>query len=682
MLTVLRVLCLGFALISAATASAQVESEIDTTSKDIDDVVITATMRPVRRLQSPVPVEVYNKAFLRCNPTPSLFESLQLINGVRPQLNCNVCSTGDIHMNGLEGAYTMILLDGMPIVSGLASVYGLTGIPGSLIERIEVVKGPASALYGSEAVGGIINVITVLPEKAKGLQIETMNTTWLESNTDISYGASFGKASVVSGLNYFHFDNPVDHNKDNFTDVTQQKRISLFQKWHFKRKEPNKIFSLFGRYLYEDRWGGELQWRKKYRGGDVYYGESIYTNRLELTAAYAFPKIENLLLNASYVVHQQNSAYGETEFIAKQTTLFSQLTWAKSMNKMDWIFGATVRKQDYKDNTLASTDKIKDISWLPGIFVQNEYLLHKSHMLLTGFRFDHHSAHGKILTPRFAYKWNMNNENMLRLNAGTGYRVVSIFTEDHAALTGARTIVLNEALKPERSLNVNFNYTRRMNAFKGLVNVEVSGWITRFFNKIMPDYDTDPNAIYYSNLSKPTTGRGVTVNADYNGPKNIRASIGTTFQYTPDVNNRHQILTEKFSGTWLLALPLFKGIVFDYTGNIYGKMRLPLLSDTDPRPEYSPVWSTQNIQFSYDKKYFRVYAGIKNLLNFLPSRKSDFMIARAHDPFDKLVEYDNNGNVLATPENPYALTFDPNYVYAPNQGIRGFIGFRYLLGKK
>src|SRR5690606_28364296 len=105
--------------------------------------------------------EVYNKAFLRCNPTPSLFESLQMINGVRPQLNCNVCSTGDIHMNGLEGAYTMILLDGMPIVSGLASVYGLTGIPGSLIERIEVVKGPASALYGSEAVGGIINVITV-----------------------------------------------------------------------------------------------------------------------------------------------------------------------------------------------------------------------------------------------------------------------------------------------------------------------------------------------------------------------------------------------------------------------------------------------------------------------------------------------------------------------------------------
>src|SRR5690606_38016248 len=119
-------------------------------------------------------------------------------------------------------------------------------------------------------------------------------------------------------------------------------------------------------------------------------------------------------------------------------------------------------------------------------------------------------------------------------------------------------------------------------------------------------------------LTKPTTGRGVTMNIDYSGPKKIRASIGSTFQFTPDANEHHQILTEKFSGTWLIAFPIGQtGIVFDYTGNIYGKMRLPLLSDTDPRPEYSPVWSTQNIQFSYDKKQFRFYAGIKNLLNFL-----------------------------------------------------------------
>ncbi len=120
----------------------------------LDEIVISGTMKPVKKLDSPVPVEVYSPTFFRKNPAPSIFESLQNVNGVRPQVNCSVCNTGDIHINGLEGPYTFVLIDGMPIVSGLSTVYGLTGIPQALIERVEIVKGPASTLYGSEAVGG------------------------------------------------------------------------------------------------------------------------------------------------------------------------------------------------------------------------------------------------------------------------------------------------------------------------------------------------------------------------------------------------------------------------------------------------------------------------------------------------------------------------------------------------
>jgi outer membrane receptor for ferrienterochelin and colicins len=118
----------------------------------------------------------------------------------------------------------------------------------------------------------------------------------------------------------------------------------------------------------------------------------------------------------------------------------------------------------------------------------------------------------------------------------------------------------------------------------------------------------------------------------------------------------------------------------DYTGNLYGPMRLPLLGDLDPRQEYSPTWSIQNIQFTFNKfKNFEIYAGVKNLLNWTPNKGNPFIIARANDPFDKNVQYDTDGSVLSTPENPYALTFDPGYVYGPNQGIRGFLGFRYTL---
>jgi outer membrane receptor for ferrienterochelin and colicins len=118
----------------------------------------------------------------------------------------------------------------------------------------------------------------------------------------------------------------------------------------------------------------------------------------------------------------------------------------------------------------------------------------------------------------------------------------------------------------------------------------------------------------------------------------------------------------------------------DYTGNLYGPMRLPLLGELDPRQEYSPTWSIQNIQFTFNKvKNLELYAGVKNLLNWTPNKGNPFIIARANDPFDKNIQFDANGNAQVTADNPYALTFDPGYVYAPNQGIRGFFGMRYTL---
>ena len=96
-------------------------------------------------------------------------------------MNCSICNTGDIRIQGLEGPYTMVLIDGMPIVSGLGTVYGLNGIPSALIERMEVVKGAASTLYGSEAVGGLINVITKSSDDAPALSADVFGTTWGKS---------------------------------------------------------------------------------------------------------------------------------------------------------------------------------------------------------------------------------------------------------------------------------------------------------------------------------------------------------------------------------------------------------------------------------------------------------------------------------------------------------------------
>ena len=179
----------------------------DTTEK-LNEVVVTGTMKAIKKSDSPVPIEIYTTKFFKKNPTSSLFDAVQLINGVQPQLNCNVCNTGDIHINGMEGPYTMILIDGMPIVSSLSTVYGLSGIPNSLVERIEVVKGPASSLYVTEAMGGIINVITKSAKSAPKLSIDAFTTSWLETNLDGGYKYNIRqKVNSLFGFNYFKYGN-------------------------------------------------------------------------------------------------------------------------------------------------------------------------------------------------------------------------------------------------------------------------------------------------------------------------------------------------------------------------------------------------------------------------------------------------------------------------------------------
>lgn len=661
-------------------------------SEGLKEYVVTGTLKQMKRSESPVNIEVYTPSFFKKNPSSGLFEAMQNINGIRPQVNCNVCNTGDIHINGLEGPYTMVLIDGMPLVSSLSTVYGLSGIPSSMVERIEIIKGPASTLYGSEAIGGVINVITKRPINAAKLTIENMSTSWGESNTDIGYKLKLGKkVDLLTGINHFWFDQKTDKNKDQFTDVTLQHRLSIFQKYNFQRKS-TLPFQIAMRNFYENRWGGDIRWSRPFRLGDSIYAESIFTTRVELFGNYQLPIKEKINLSGSINRHHQNSAYGITSFIALQKIAFFQATWDKDIRKHSLLLGTAYRYTFYDDNTVGTQENInlKTINKpqkiaLPGIFVQDLIKFNSRNNLLLGFRVDLHQVHGKIYTPRLAYKHIFNINNVLRINSGTGFRVVNLFTEDHAALTGARTVVVKESLNPERSVNLNINYIKKHRfGTNNLIGLDMTVFYTHFSNRIQADYLSNSNFIYYDNIKGYSISSGFSTNIDINMRNGFNALFGISYLdvYTVDKGIRKKpILTEKFTGTWTISYPFKKyKTSVDYTGNIYSPMQLPTLGELDPRDKYSPWWGIQNIQVTYTGiKKIKLFGGVKNLLNFTPMRKNSFIIARAHDPFDKKLEYDTNGQIKKTQENPYALSFDPNYVYAPNQGIRFFIGFTYTV---
>lgn len=646
----------------------------------LEEVVVSGTLKPISKLDSPVPIEVYGQTFFKANPTASVFEALENVNGIRPQLNCSICSTGEIRINGHEGSYTMVMIDGLPIISGLSTVYGFSGIPQSLIERIEIVKGPASTLFGSEAVAGVINLITELPENSAKLAVESFVSGWGEVNTDLSFKYSLSKkTTALFGANYFNYSNPIDKNEDGFTDLTLQNRISIFNKF----SHANKL-SVATRFVYEDRWGGQMNWLPIHRGGDTVYGESIYTQRFELFGKYQLNK--NLTFQFSFNDHNQNSAYGNTLFNASQTIGFGQMIWNKNISNNDLLLGLAYRYSLYDDDTTATFNDLSSRNQastihLPGIFIQNQTQINANNTLLLGFRYDRNSIHGNIFTPRINYKINNKDKSStLRLSTGSGYRVTQLFTEQHAVLTGAREVVLLDDLNPERSWNANLNFVQKFFLKKGaIIDFDLSLFTTHFSNKIIPDYDTDPNKIIYDNLDGRSISNGLSLNANLLAQGGLRVNLGATYIDTFAEENSIKTmpyLTERFQGVWKVEKKwITSNIILDFTGTITGALKLPTLSNLDPRPSYSDPFSILNIQLTKIwNNSVESYGGIKNILNFTPPRNS---IARSFDPFDRQVAFDSIGNALSTSDNPYALTFDPTYVYTSNQGIRFFFGLRW-----
>src|SRR3546814_452876 len=266
-----------------------------------------------------------------------------------------------------------------------------------------------------------------------------------------------------------------------------------------------------------------MEWDRAHRGKSDLYGESIYTTRWEVFGNYQLPVKDQVLFRFSANGHRQNSMYGTMSYQARQYVAFGQLTWNKARGRHDLLAGLTGRFTSYDDNTPATAgtsgpgssrdfgisreiqgdvgDSFSGngsaLTWLPGAFLQDEFTFNRQSKLLAGLRFDYHSLHGSILTPRLSYKWNSADKNhVLRFSLGNGYRVANVFTEDHAALTGAREVVFVEDLRPEVSWNGNINFVKKI--FPGthtFLGLDATIFYTRFNNKIIADYDTDPDKI-------------------------------------------------------------------------------------------------------------------------------------------------------------------------------------------
>ncbi len=661
----------------------------------LEEVVITGTMKPAYVSDSPIKVDVITARQLELYiPTAasSVVEGIQLVNGVQEVTACGVCFTNSISINGLAGAYTAILMDGTPMYGNLASVYGLNGIPSMIIDRFEVIKGPSSTLYGSEAVAGVINIITKDPEKQPLLSVDLMGTTHKESFGNIAMAPRLGKASGYIGLNYAYINDFEDQNQDYFGDNISLDRYALFTKWEIDRKN-DLDFSIAAKYYYEDRRNGVEEFLKNrayrtLRGSDKVYGESIYTHRMEIFGTYEIHRNPDLKLDFSLSDHDQDSYYGSDYYQANQRIAFANLLFNPVLGEHDIILGLSSRLNSYDDNTVATElERIPgeivnnpDNQFIPGLFVQDEWKASSSLTLLAGVRMDHYTDHGFILSPRFNMKIKPGPWTTLRANFGTGFRTVHLFTEDHAFITGQREVVIAEKLEPERSVNVSLNINHVFALLGGTGTIDFESHFTHFSNKIIPDYDV-PGQILYANSQgfARTKGFGLNFNYNFTFPLGMSISYNRQEVTETDIDPSGFRIENKveFAPEWsaLFTTNYFwkpAGLTMAYTARFTGSMSLPEVYDLDEdghplstsRPTLSKPFAIHNIQVSRSLgDRLMLYAGAQNLFNF-------------RQELSPLTGYNDPNSAIG-----FSDRFDTSYAYAPIHGFEFYLGFKWDLAR-
>ncbi|MDR8391191.1 TonB-dependent receptor [Aliifodinibius sp. S!AR15-10] len=671
----LRVSAIGYAAVRKKVTVGEGETielniDMESSTLELDQVVVTGTMRETYVKESPVKVAVVNAQGLQKGKTSSnIMDLISNIGGLSTQLNCGVCGTNAIRINGVEGPNTAVLIDGMPIMGALASVYGLNGISPSIIDQVEVIKGPQSTLYGTEALGGVVNIITKNPKNTPGFSAEIFGKSTEEGSINLAATPKIGRFQGFVSGDLLRMENYFDRNDDNFNDVAKRSRIALFGKGTLAGPNGEQMLNVAAKLYDENRTGGVKAFSDKMRGSDQIYGESIYTKRAELLTEYRpLGFDQRLRFSGALTFHNQDSYYGTDHYDAQQNIVYGQATWDQPVTEsIQLLLGSTVRYQTYDDNTPATSDGTNH-RFIPGLFAQSEASIGDI-TLLAGLRVDHHSEHGFVTAPRLSAKFSPSARTTFRASGGTGFRVVNVFTEDHAALTGSREVVFAEDLDPEQSRSLTASIEHVFPLGTNPLTVNLDGFYTHFTNKIIPDYDQDPNLIVYENLDGFSVTRGVSIDLDHSLtaiPLSYNASFTLMDVFTEE-NGQRQSLTyaPDYIGSWGASYLLrFLDLSIGYTGNLVGPKRMPENYVTQfGRDRWSPTYTTHDLKLT--KEFTNVNSA--NGVGF-----------EAYLSVENIFDY-TQGSPLVDASAPFGPQFDTIYTWGPIVGRTVSLGTRLNL---
>ncbi len=669
--------------------------ELKSNSSILDPVVVTGTKTFKRKTQSPVIVNILNSSTLDNLQVCNLSEGLKFQPGLRIETDCQTCNYTQLRINGLQGGYSQILINGRPIFSPLMGLYGMEQLPVNMIEKIEIIRGGGSSLYGSSAIGGTVNVITKLPSK-NGYQINTFyqNTHRQANDINLNGNATLVNHKKNTGITFFISKRNRDYydaNADNFSEIPKMENTSLgFNS--FYQFSPNQKLEISVSNLNEYRYGGQMTSKPAYlaqqaeeRKHNIWIASADYqinfnnnksafiiysafqnTKRNHYTGIFPDSAIEiqNQLQNPPYGTSNNTTVQGGFQLNHTLNHFF------KTRNIL--TLGTEFISDKVFDNIPTYQYLVNQHTMDWGTFIQSDWDIAKKINLLSGIRVDKHNLlNMPVISPRLALLYKHNTSTQFRLSYGTGFRAPQAFDTDlHIAFAGGGVsrVQLAPKLKQENSqslsASVNFDKANK----KWIAGYTLEGFYTQLANAFILQNIGQDNfgQIFQKTNGQKATVQGLTIELRANYSKKAQLETAFTMQQSQFQNpvqniqglepSRQFLRTPNHYGFANLSITPNKqwniNINYVHTGPMQLAHFAGAINHTQDRMVQTKSFSEINTKITHTihahqyQNDLEIYAGIKNILN---AYQTDF---------------DQGKNR------------DSNYIYGPNLPRTLFIGLK------
>ncbi|KAF0236543.1 MAG: iron complex outermembrane recepter [Prolixibacteraceae bacterium] len=538
----------------------EVKFELEEEFIRVDEVVITGTKTFKRQTESAVIVGVMDSRAIENVAAQTVSESLNFQPGLRMEIDCQTCNYSQLRMNGLGGAYSQILVNSRSVFSPLTGLYGLEQMPTEMVERIEIVRGGASALYGSSAIGGTVNIITRMPQR-NSYKVTLNESVVGSSANDFSVNGTLTalsqKRNAGMALYTSHRQRDwYDHNGDNFSELPALNNNSFGINSFFNLDENQKVEASFSS-LHEYRYGGEmldgaayLAEQSEERTHNILTGGIDYTLTSDnnQTSFVVYAAGQNTNRNHFTGISPDNEA-GKAEYFANPpygTSKNHTIQFGTQLNHTLYSFLLGVNVLTFGAEYLVDDvyDEIKTYNYLTdqnsrnfGTFLQSDWTVSQKITLLTGVRADKHNfVDDMIFNPRVSFLFKPNTNAQLRLSWSTGFRAPQAFDSDmHIAFAGGgiQTVELADDLKEERSQSwtTSFNWDKPTEFH--IYGFTVEGFYTLLKEAFIlqeTGTDADGNSLMQKQNGGKSHVTGATLEFRANYNRKLQAEAGITIQ--------------------------------------------------------------------------------------------------------------------------------------------------------